>query len=167
MVHEDRPTFRDIVLETCRNKIVLNLGSEEDAMRFAKEFGEYEYTMPQYTYKRKGILINPWHLESMKEEDVREGRFSYTELMELPKYHAVVRIVRDGEPQPPVLGKLELSKWDRNKGFYREEKSKKGIEVKLPEIEKRDKEKIEVIFGPDVKSEGNDDENEGFFLTNV
>ncbi|KXG74588.1 hypothetical protein AN618_22350 [Fervidicola ferrireducens] len=167
MVHEDRPTFRDIVLETCRNKIVLNLGSEEDAMRFAKEFGEYEYTVPQYTYKRKGILINPWHLESMKEEDVHEGRFSYTELMELPKFHAVVRIVRDGEPQPPVLGKLELSKWDRSKNLYREEKSNKGIEVKLPEMEKRHKEKIEVIFGPDVKSEGNDDENEGFFLTNV
>lgn len=167
MVHEDRPMFRDIVLETCRNKIVLNLGSEEDAIRFAKEFGEYEYTVPQYTYKRKGILINPWYMESMKEEEVREQRFNYTQLTELPKYHAVVRIVRDGEPQPPVLGKLELSKWDRSKNFYREEKGNKSIEVKLPEMEKRDKEKIKVIFGPDVKSEGNDDENEGFFLTNV
>lgn len=167
MVHEDRPTFRDIVLETCRNKIVLNLGSEDDAIRFAKEFGEYEYTVPQYTYKRKGILINPWYMESMKEEEVREQRFNYTQLTELPKYHAVVRIVRDGEPQPPVLGKLELSKWDRSKNFYREEKGNKSIEVKLPEKEKRDKEKIKVIFGPDVKSEGNDDENEGFFLTNV
>lgn len=167
MVHEDRPMFRDIVLETCRNKIVLNLGSEDDAIRFAKEFGEYEYTVPQYTYKRKGILINPWYMESMKEEEVREQRFNYTQLTELPKYHAVVRIVRDGEPQPPVLGKLELSKWDRSKNFYREEKGNKSIEVKLPEMEKRDKEKIKVIFGPDVKSEGNDDENEGFFLTNV
>jgi type IV secretory pathway TraG/TraD family ATPase VirD4 len=43
MVHEDRPTFREIVLETCRNKIVLNLGSEDDARRFSREFGEYEY----------------------------------------------------------------------------------------------------------------------------
>lgn len=49
----------------------------------------------------------------MKENIASKGCFSYTDLMELPKYHAVVRVVMDGEPQQPVLGKLELSKWDK------------------------------------------------------
>jgi len=150
MVHEDRPTFRDIVLETCRNKIVLNLGSEEDAIRFAKEFGEYEYTVPQYTYKRKGILINPWYMESMKEEEVREQRFNYTQLTELPKYHAVVRIVRDGEPQPPVLGRLELSNWDKNKGKVKEKKDK--VEIKLSDSGAQQG-RLEIIFN-EKKSAG-------------
>ncbi len=112
IVHEDKPTFRDIVLETCRNKIVLNLGSEEDARRFSKEFGEYEIVEQTQSYKRDSLLIAPWRLDSMKEDRKKKERFNYTSLIELPKYHAIVRIVSNGQPQQPVLGKLELSNWD-------------------------------------------------------
>lgn len=67
MAHEDRPTFRDIVHETCRNKIVLNLGSEEDAKRFSREFGEYEVVEQTPSYKRDGMFVVPWRFDSMRE----------------------------------------------------------------------------------------------------
>ncbi|MGB3979565.1 MAG: type IV secretion system DNA-binding domain-containing protein, partial [Tepidanaerobacteraceae bacterium] len=147
MVHEDRPTFRDIVLETCRNKIILNLGSEEDAKRFSKEFGEYELLKQTPSYKRDGMLIIPWRLDSMREEFRTKERYSYTDLMELPRYHAVVRTVVDGQPQQPVLGKLELSNWDRQR--RKKKPARKDLtgklEIDMPTSDLQDK-KLDIIF---------------------
>ena len=161
MVHEDRPTFRDIVLETCRNKIILNLGSEEDAKRFSKEFGEYELLKQTPSYKRDGMLIIPWRLDSMREEFRTKERYSYTDLMELPRYHAVVRTVVDGQPQQPVLGKLELSNWDRQR--RKKKPARKDLtgklEIDMPTSDLQDK-KLDIIF--DEQTEENIDE-ESFF----
>jgi hypothetical protein len=70
-----------------------------------------------------------------------------------------------------VLGKLELSKWDKNKAVRKGKKKEGKVEVRLPEGHRREKEKVEVIFGPDVKRkaegiDGTDDGDEGFFITN-
>lgn len=162
MVHEDRPTFRDIVLETCRNKIILNLGSEEDAKRFSKEFGEYELLKQTPSYKRDGMLIIPWRLDSMREEFRTKERYSYTDLMELPRYHAVVRTVVDGQPQQPVLGKLELSNWDRQR--RKKKPARKDLtgklEIDMPTSDLQDK-KLDIIF--DEQTEENIDSEESFF----
>ena len=162
MVHEDRPTFRDIVLETCRNKIILNLGSEEDAKRFSKEFGEYELLKQTPSYKRDGMLIIPWRLDSMREEFRTKERYSYTDLMELPRYHAVVRTVVDGQPQQPVLGKLELSNWDRQR--KKRKPARKDLtgklEIDMPTSDLQDK-KLDIIF--DEQTEENVDIEESFF----
>ena len=162
MVHEDRPTFRDIVLETCRNKIILNLGSEEDAKRFSKEFGEYEVLKQTPSYKRDGMLIIPWRLDSMREEFRTKERYSYTDLMELPRYHAVVRTVVDGQPQQPVLGKLELSNWDRQR--RKKKPARKDLtgklEIDMPTSDLQDK-KLDIIF--DEQTEENIDLEESFF----
>ena len=162
MVHEDRPTFRDIVLETCRNKIILNLGSEEDAKRFSKEFGEYELLKQTPSYKRDGMLIIPWRLDSMREEFKTKERYSYTDLMELPRYHAVVRTVVDGQPQQPVLGKLELSNWDRQR--RKKKPARKDLtgklEIDMPTSDLQDK-KLDIIF--DEQTEENIDSEESFF----
>ncbi|MGB3963376.1 MAG: TraM recognition domain-containing protein, partial [Tepidanaerobacteraceae bacterium] len=162
MVHEDRPTFRDIVLETCRNKIILNLGSEEDAKRFSKEFGEYELLKQTPSYKRDGMLIIPWRLDSMREEFRTKERYSYTDLMELPRYHAVVRTVVDGQPQQPVLGKLELSNWDRQR--RKKKPARKDLtgklEIDMPTSDLQDK-KLDIIF--DEQTEENVDIEESFF----
>jgi len=162
MVHEDRPTFRDIVLETCRNKIILNLGSEEDAKRFSKEFGEYEVIKQTPSYKRDGMLIIPWRLDSMREEFRTKERYSYTDLMELPRYHAVVRTVVDGQPQQPVLGKLELSNWDRQR--RKKKPARKDLtgklEIDMPTSDLQDK-KLDIIF--DEQTEENVDIEESFF----
>lgn len=162
MVHEDRPAFRDIVLETCRNKIILNLGSEEDAKRFSKEFGEYELLKQTPSYKRDGMLIIPWRLDSMREEFRTKERYSYTDLMELPRYHAVVRTVVDGQPQQPVLGKLELSNWDRQR--RKKKPARKDLtgklEIDMPTSDLQDK-KLDIIF--DEQTEENVDIEESFF----
>lgn len=162
MVHEDRPAFRDIVLETCRNKIILNLGSEEDAKRFSKEFGEYEVIKQTPSYKRDGMLIIPWRLDSMREEFRTKERYSYTDLMELPRYHAVVRTVVDGQPQQPVLGKLELSNWDRQR--RKKKPARKDLtgklEIDMPTSDLQDK-KLDIIF--DEQTEENVDIEESFF----
>ncbi len=163
IVHEDRPTFKDIVLETCRNKIVLTLGSEDDARRFSREFGEYEYIEHQQSYKRDGMLIYPWRIDSMRETEKSNERFNYTDLMELPRYHAVVRVVSDGEPQQPVLGKLELSKWDRDKN-----KRKKSRETDITvDIPKSDAGSNGIVIKIDNQMEGKNREDvsdgRGFF----
>jgi len=164
MVHEDRPTFRDIVLETCRNKIILNLGSEEDAKRFSKEFGEYELLKQTPSYKRDGMLIIPWRLDSMREEFRTKERYSYTDLMELPRYHAVVRTVVDGQPQQPVLGKLELSNWDRQR--RKKKPARKDLtgklEIDMPTSDLQDK-KLDIIFDEQTEENIDIDLEESFF----
>lgn len=112
---ESKPAFRDIVLENCRNKIILNLGSAEDAKRFAAEFGEKKEVKKSRTYHRDSLIFIPLHEDSIREDEKYEQRFNYTDLMEMPAYHSVVRIVVDGKPQPPQLVKLELSEWDKKK----------------------------------------------------
>lgn len=108
---EERRAFKETVLETCRNKIILNVGSAEDARRFADEFGVEETVIHSKSYNRQGVLI-PWAWDSVREEVKPKERYPYTMLMELPKFTAVVRIVRNGQPLKPVLANLHLSPWD-------------------------------------------------------
>jgi hypothetical protein len=173
MVHEDRPTFRDIVLESCRNKVVLNLGSEADAERFSKEFGEYEVAEKTPSYKRDGVLVVPWRLDSMREGVKEKERFNYTDLLELPKYHAVVRIVSQGEPLQPVLGSLDLSEWDKERWrkdgpniktmFSRKRKDKKGeIAVKIP-TSYTSQNGLDIVFDRDIKEETSSTNEDDFF----
>lgn len=174
MVHEDRPTFRDIVLETCRNKMVLNLGSEEDARRFSREFGEYEIIEQAPSYKRDGLLVAPWRLDSMREGTKKKERFSYTSLMELPEYHAVVKTISSGRPQQPVLGKLELSNWDKRhwkriwrrisgvKDFVLKKHAKNDkIEVDVPESG-TDTRKLDIVFDEDAEEDASSTEDSFF-----
>ncbi|PRR73116.1 hypothetical protein MOHU_12430 [Moorella humiferrea] len=49
-----------------------------------------------------------------------------SDLMEMPAFHGVVKVVVDGKPQPPQLVKLELSEWDKNRWRY------KGNELSQP-----------------------------------
>ncbi|MGI9951274.1 type IV secretion system DNA-binding domain-containing protein [Moorellaceae bacterium AZ2] len=116
---ESKPAFRDIVLENCRNKIVLNLGSAEDAKRLAVEFGERRVIQKARTYKQEGPIAVHLYPDSIREDEKYEPRFRYTDLMELKPFHAVVRLVEKGQPLPPKLVKLELSEWDKKKAGAR------------------------------------------------
>jgi hypothetical protein len=71
----------------------------------------------------------------MRESEKSNERFNYTDLMELPKYHAVVRVVMDGEPQQPVLGKLELSKWDKKRNMAKGRKNTGNLKIEVPKSE--------------------------------
>lgn len=128
---DEKPAFRDIVLETCRNKIVLNLGSAEDAVKFAKEFGQKETVERTKTYKKRSLLPVYWE-DSVREESKPTARFEYTRLMELPQFQALTRTVRDGAPQTPTLVNLDLCPWDRRSHRYRERVPAGRLAVDVP-----------------------------------
>jgi len=56
------------------------------------------------SYKRDGVLVVPWRLDSIREGVRDKERFNYTNLLELPKYHAVVRMVSGGEAAAAGIG---------------------------------------------------------------
>ena len=112
IVTDDDRMFRDKVLETCRNKIVLNLGSSEDARHFEKELGEVEVARHDKSFKYDGIPFAPLRWSGTRESRKNKPRFEYTSLKELPKFTAVTSIVRNGQPCRPVLGELSLSDFD-------------------------------------------------------
>lgn len=170
---ESKPAFRDIVLENCRNKIILNLGSAEDAKRFAAEFGERLVVKRSRSYNRDSLIFFPLHEDSIREDEKYEQRFNYTDLMEMKAFHGVVKIVVDGKPQPPQLVKLELSDWDKNRRRYREKelsqpvneepiKESSVIEASPESNQGTEEVKAEVASGvsPEVKAEvGNEASN--------
>ncbi|MGB9887090.1 MAG: type IV secretory system conjugative DNA transfer family protein [Moorellales bacterium] len=143
---EERPAFRDIVLENCRNKIVLNLGSAEDAKRFAAEFGENRVIKRARTYKRDAVIVFPYREDSIREDEKHEVRFTYTDLMELPKFTCVYRIVRDGQPLPPGRARLRLCEWDlRRRGTFFERL--KRAKVQSSAVEGQDGERPNPVAG--------------------
>jgi hypothetical protein len=135
---EEKRAFKETVLETCRNKVVLNIGSADDAKRFAAEFGEREALTRMKTYNRTGLLV-PWAWDSIREQQDTEERYPYTKLMELQKFRAAVRIVRDGQPLEPVMADLDLSPWDKRRARGRVRKR-----VRTPEL----------VGFPDAKKQG-------------
>lgn len=146
---EERRAFKETVLETTRNKVILNLGSKEDAERFAAEFGQFETTERQKSYNRNGWLI-PWAWDSIREEDKLKLRYTYTDLMELPKFTAAVKIVRHGQPLPPVLAKLDLSPWDKARSKQKPRAFTGKLDV--PELQKRSEPQIVLQF-PDKRKD--------------
>jgi len=113
LLPDDSRAFRQSVLECCRNKIALTLGSAEDAELFAREFAEHQVRRaePTYSYER-GFPGGMWVRDRVQTSERLEERFPYTTLMELPQFQAVVRVVRAGFPQPPEICDLRLCEWD-------------------------------------------------------
>lgn len=140
---ESKPAFRDIVLGNCRNKIILNLEGEDDAKYFAGQLGEKLVLDRSRNYRRDGAILFPWRHEGITERETLQKRFNYTDLMELPKFHAVCRLVRDDAPTPPVLASLDLSPWDRKRGRKKARSVSGSLRVDVPA---RDQNPLRVRF---------------------
>ncbi|MHB8927844.1 MAG: type IV secretory system conjugative DNA transfer family protein [Bacillota bacterium] len=153
LVLVDKPAFRGIVISNCRNKVVLNLENAEDAKLFAQNFGEREVTEVSKNYANERTLFFPWRHSSYNEREGKEQRFDYTALMELPKFHAVSRIVRDDAPQEPVLSSLDLSPWDKDRNRRRVRELRGSIRTDLPPGPAQSR--IEPVF-PKDKGRGRD-----------
>ncbi|MEM3486453.1 MAG: type IV secretion system DNA-binding domain-containing protein [Candidatus Methanomethyliaceae archaeon] len=115
IVLEENKQFRDITLGLCRNKIILNTDNADDAKRFAAEMGQVEVIEKHLSYKRHWTVFFPWREEGLREEKRRKERFDYTQIMEIPKFHAIVRVTQNGQAQPPVMIPLKLSEYDTRK----------------------------------------------------
>ncbi|MGB9819696.1 MAG: type IV secretion system DNA-binding domain-containing protein [Thermovenabulum sp.] len=149
LVHEDKHNFKNIVLETCRNKIILNLGSEGDAQLFSKEFGEFEYLEKVFSYKRdSSILLMPfWKEENYRLDTKKEKRFDYTKLLEIPRFKGIVRIVKDGEPIMPIMGDFDLCEWDKKRwNKNKANKNQKRLKIKDDLTIKENNKKLNIIY---------------------
>jgi len=142
-VLDEKRTFREVMVENTRNKIILNPGTAEEAKYLAAQLGEYETVEEQKNYRRQGTFIYPWYSDSYREAEKTKQRYPYTQLMELPKFHAVAKIVRGGQPLPPVTVRLELCEWDRRKAAKQKPGGKGKLTVKgVPERQKKLRVKI-------------------------
>jgi len=140
------------VLSNCRNKIVFNLEEYEDAKYFANEFGSQEVIERDKTYSRDQTILLPMRWSSMRETRKEKNRFPYTKLMELPKFHAVIRTIVDNKQQEPVLTKLGFSPYNRMvKRKTTGTKQPEGqLEVQVPQREPR----LEVVYREKRREEG-------------
>jgi len=132
LLPDDNRAFRQAVLECCRNKIVLTLGSAEDAELFAREFAEHEVRRVDPSYHYQGGFPGMWVPDGLRTSERLEERFPYTMLLELPRFQAVVRAVRAGFPQPPELCDLRLCDWDLRRSPVRRRSFPGRLEVVGP-----------------------------------
>ncbi|KUG05077.1 hypothetical protein ASZ90_017566 [hydrocarbon metagenome] len=94
--------MREIIINGCRNKIVIGIESSKDAKLVSELLGENKDKEVRITKKRFNILP-----ESYSETDKDIKRFTYTDVLEIPPWHGLVKIVHNGRNSEPVLGKFE------------------------------------------------------------
>jgi hypothetical protein len=97
--------MKKAILTSCRNKIAFGGLSWEDAEEMAKEFGKKKIIMRQASYKTKMIMPNLYPSD-FRDTEQEVFRFDPTFLMDgMPRFHFVYKLLQDGHPQPPALGK--------------------------------------------------------------
>lgn len=95
-------SIREIIINGCRNKIVVGVESAEDAKIIAEFLGEEEQEEVRVTRERWSLFP-----KSYNEGEKYKKRYNYTEILELPAWHGVLKIVRDGRNLPPIMGKFK------------------------------------------------------------
>lgn len=128
------PEFRRKVMSNCRNKIVFNLEEYEDAKYFAQEFGMEERVEKDRTYSRDQTLLMPTRWSGIRESRKDKNLFTYTDLMKLPNFHAVIKTVYDNQPQRPELAELHFCPYNPKKTAR---KVVGGLDIEVPPVEPR------------------------------
>ncbi|WP_255298419.1 type IV secretory system conjugative DNA transfer family protein [Brevibacillus dissolubilis] len=95
---------KQAILASCRNKIAFGGLSAADAKEFADEFGKEIVTERMETFE--GGILPSLFPTSYREVDQEKHRFSPTFLMDgMPAFHFVHKLLKDGHPQPPGMGR--------------------------------------------------------------
>lgn len=97
--------LRDVLLAIPRNAIVHGGVGAHTAGRFSAELGERWVQSVSRTLRDDGGPA-----ASMERGELRP-RLHYTQIIELPKYHAAFYLVRNGHPEPPVIARTRLAQW--------------------------------------------------------
>ncbi len=97
---------REKIMNGCRNKIILGVESSRDAQLISEIFGEKEDIELRKHRKRFAILPDSY-AETVK----LKSRFDYTKILELDRWHGIVKIVSDGRNMEPAEGIFEPP-WD-------------------------------------------------------
>lgn len=97
--------MKQSILTSCRNKVTFGGLSYQDALEFSREFGKKQIISRQSTFKQQ-ILVPNLLPENYRDTEQEEDRIFYTQLMDgLPKFHYVAKLLDDGTPLPPKIGK--------------------------------------------------------------
>ncbi|WP_233476499.1 TraM recognition domain-containing protein [Paenibacillus sonchi] len=118
--------MKQSILTSCRNKISFGGLAYQDAVEFSREFGKKQIISRQSTFKQQLLLPNILP-ENYRDTEKEEDRIFYTQLMDgLPKFHYVAKLLEDGTPLPPKIGKgvfvpqdwKERREWEPAKKFW-------------------------------------------------
>lgn len=112
---------REKIMNGCRNKVVLGIESSRDAQLLSETFGEEEDIELRKHRKRFAILPDSY-AETVK----FKSRFDYTKILELERWHGLVKVVNMGSNQEPVEGIFEPP-WDFQARVARELEKNKRI----------------------------------------
>lgn len=97
--------MKQSIMTSCRSKIAFGGLSADDAIEFSREFGKKTIIRRESTFKQQTIVPNILP-ESYRDTEKEEDRIRYTQLMDgLPRFHFVAKLLQEGTPMPPVLGK--------------------------------------------------------------
>ncbi|CAN7768685.1 type IV secretory system conjugative DNA transfer family protein [Paenibacillus sp. LjRoot153] len=97
--------MKQAFMTSCRNKIAFTGLAALDAKEFQEEFGKRPVIVRQSTFSPN--LFAPSIMpNSYRDTDNDEYRYTYTQLMDgLPRFHYVAKLLQDGHPQKPQIGK--------------------------------------------------------------
>lgn len=97
--------MKQSIMTSCRSKITFGGLGSADATEFSDEFGKKIVVMRQSTYKQQ-ILVPNILPETYRDTEKEESIIPYTDLMfGLPRFHYVAKLMKDGTPQPPTIGR--------------------------------------------------------------
>lgn len=118
--------MKQSILTSCRNKIAFGGLAYQDALEFSREFGKKQIISRQSTFKQQILLPNLLP-ENYRDTEKEEDRIFYTQMMDgLPKFHYVAKLLEDGTPLPPKIGKgsfvprdwKERREWEVRKKYW-------------------------------------------------
>jgi len=134
--------MKQSIMTSCRNKIAFGGLSAEDAIEFSREFGKKRVIRRESTFKQQTIVPNILP-ETYRDTEKEEDRIFYTQLMDgLPRFHFVAKLLKDGTPQPPKLGKgsfvphdwKERREWEPKRLLWRMPWKRKSVQSLQPEL---------------------------------
>lgn len=132
LILDEKSTFRETIMNLCRNKIFYGGMDAEEAKYISAEMGESLQSENATTYNKSAAFKMPWLRQAVRETEKDKARFTYTNLMELERYHVVYKVVQNNVPQQPGIGITDLCEWDKARN-----KSGRTIEKKDVALQKR------------------------------
>ena len=118
--------MKQSILTSCRNKIAFGGLSAADAEEFAREFGKKKVIRRESTFKQQTIIPNLLP-ETYRDSEKEEYRVLPVYLQDgLPRFHFIAKLLQDGMPMPPKLGRgsfvprdwRERREWERKNVFW-------------------------------------------------
>lgn len=101
------PGLEDTIMTNCRNKLIFACEHEADAKKFSALFGT-EKRVNQTKIYDTHMGMKAFTADKVTQTEKEVPRFTPTQLMELPAYHFVARLVKNGQLQVPKLVKGQL-----------------------------------------------------------